>query len=123
MKKYLLIVTVFALGLSLVACSGKKSTDAGDETIKQEEVTTASESVDDGDVIAKYESLIEKAFELQGKVTDGDADAAQELGQVGQDLATLATEIQNALADLSQEQQQKFAELAQKWAAASNPQQ
>ena len=119
MKKYLLIVTVFALGLSIVACTGKKSENANaNEEVKQEEVAPAADSVN-GDVLAKYEILVNKAIELQGKLAGGDAAAAQELAQVGQDIAAMASDLANAAANFTPEQAQKYEDLAKKWTDAA----
>ena len=46
MKKYLLIVTVVAFGLSIAACSGKKSENATNEVVPQEQVAPASDETE-----------------------------------------------------------------------------
>ena len=120
MKKYLLIVTVFVLGLSIAACTGKKAENANatDDTTKQE-VTATTDSVDVSDVLVKYEAAIEQAIDLQDKVLSGDTAAAQDFAKLSDDITTMATNLQNAAADLTPEQTQKLADLGQKWAAAA----
>ena len=117
MKKYLLIVTVFALGLSFAACQGKKTENATttQEPVQQEVAATPSDS----DALAKYETLINQAIDLQGKIANGDTASVQALAQVTQDLTSLATDLQNAATTFTPDQAQKFSDLAQKWAAAA----
>ena len=120
MKKYLLIVAVIALGVSIAACSGKKgeNTNVTDETSKQEEVTTTAGSVDENDVLAQYEDLINKAIDLQDKIAEGETASADELTKLNEQITALNAELQNA-SDLTEEQTQKFADLAQKWVEAT----
>ena len=122
MKKYLLIATVIALGLSVAACTGKKgeNAQATDESTKQEEVVApTTNSVDENDVLAKYENLIDKLIDLQDKVAKGDAASVEELTKLNEEATALNAELQNAVANFTPEQTQKFTELAQKWAAAA----
>jgi len=122
MKKYLLIVTVFTLGLSLAACSGKKAenANASDDATKQEQVTPATNPGND-DVLTNYETLVNKVIDLQGKVASGDTTSADELAQVKQNLDSIATVVQNAVANFTPEQTQKYQDLVQKLAAAATP--
>ena len=118
MKKYLLIVTVIAMGLSIAACTGKKAEKAADEPVKQEEVATPK-AAGDNDVLAKYESLVNKVIEIQGKVAKGDAASVEELTKLNGELTSLAADLQNAAANFTPEQTQKYTELMQKLAAAA----
>ena len=121
MKKYLLIVTVIALGLSFTACGGQKgeSAKATEEPTQQEEVTATSKSVDEGDVLTKYENLINKAIGLQEKVASGDIASVEEYNKLSEEMTAVALEIQNELPKLTPEQVQKLTELGQKWADAA----
>ena len=120
MKKYLLIVTVIAFGLSLAACSGNKGGNATDDATKQEKVTTVTEPNDDGDVLAKYETIVDKLIALQEKVLSGDEAAVQESAKLTEQMGAIAVELQNTLTDLTPEQVQKFTEIGQKWAEAAS---
>lgn len=113
MKKYLLIVTVVALGLSVAACSGKKSENATETPVQPEVVTaTVSDSAAIGnDLLTKYETVINKIIELQAK---GDAASVEELKKLNEEATAVATELQNAIPNFTPEQQQKFADLAKK---------
>ena len=119
MKKYLLIVAVVAMGLSFVACGGNKgeSAKASDED-QQEEIVIVSETVEEGDLLTKYETLIDKAIGLHEKVASGDIAATEEYNKFREDMATVALELQNELPNFTPEQMQKFTELGQKWTDA-----
>ena len=118
MKKYLLIVAVVAMGLSFVACGGNKgeSAKASDEAQQEEVVATTAE---EGDLLTRYEALIDKAIELQEKVKSGDVAVVEEYTKLSEEMATLATELQNEAPNFTQEQAQKWAELTQKLAEAA----
>ena len=123
MKKYLLIASV-AFGLTLTACgSGQKSDSAQPATDAQPAVTATTDSaavtVNQDSVLSQYESLVNQAIDLQGKVQKGDASAAQDLAKVMDQMTPVATALQNAAAKFTPEQTQKLADIAQKWAAAA----
>jgi len=125
MKKYLLIATV-ALGLT--ACSGGQKAENAqttNDTIPAVTTAPAAASTDStatastDSVLVQYESLINQAIDLQGKVSKGDAAAQQNLIKVMDQMKTVVTSLQNAAANLTPAQTQKLAELGQKWAAAA----
>jgi len=125
MKKYLLIASV-AFGLTLTACgSGQKSDSAqpANDAAAQPAVTATTDSaavtVNQDSVLSQYESLVNQAIDLQGKVQKGDASAAQDLAKVMDQMTPVATALQNAAAKFTPEQTQKLADIAQKWAAAA----
>ena len=119
MKKYLLIVAIATFTLSIVACGGKKGDAPAKEESVQEEVTTTTTTTDTNDVLAKYETIILKAIELQEKISKGNTAAIQEYTTLTEEMMSIATELQNALANMTPEQTQKFAELGQKWVDAA----
>ena len=117
MKKYLLIVSVFVLGLSVVACGGKKGENAkeGDET----QVEISAECTEKAEVLVKYEELLIKGAELQEKVKAGDLEAAQDYVKLLEEMAGMVEEVQAAFEKLTPEEAQKIEELVEKLAAAA----
>jgi subtilase family serine protease len=120
MKKYLLIVVIATFTLSFAACSGKKGDTAPANESAKEEVTAPTPAVtNENDVLAKYEVIINKAIELQEKVSKGDATAVQEYTKLSEEMTSIAVELQNAIANMTPEEVQKFTELGQKWLEAA----
>ena len=120
MKKYLLIITIATFTLSFVACGGKKvdNTPANNEP-NQEEVTNASDTTDESNLLVRYEEIINRAIELQEKISKGGIDATQEYAKLTEEMTSITVELQNVLTNLTPEEAQKFAELGQKWAEAA----
>jgi hypothetical protein len=119
MKKYLLIVLIATFTLSFAACSGKKGDTAPANESAKEEVTAPTAVTNENDVLVKYEAIINKAIELQEKVSKGDATAVQEYTKLSEEMTSIAVELQNAAANMTPEQAQKFTELGQKWLEAA----
>jgi len=119
MKKIFKMFAIAALTVSFVACGGGKKTEPTvvEEEVIETEVVTAPAGNDD--VLAKYESLMDKAMELQKKVTSGDAAATQEYTKIMQEISDMSTELQEAVTNMTPEQAQRWAEKAQKWAASA----
>lgn len=110
-----MIVTAAAI---LVACGGKGTTPkAEDANAPQTEVKAPK--AEEGDALAQYEKMIEKVIEIYPKVKTGDASAMAEYQKIATEMAPLATKITEEMANMTPEQQARFAELAQKLAAAA----
>ncbi|SHG14508.1 hypothetical protein [Dysgonomonas macrotermitis] len=117
MKKIFLMLTVAAFTASFVACDSKKSeTGASDQDSTNVEVVTPAA---EGDALAKYTELVEKAVALYPKVKTGDASAVQEYTKVAQDIANMSQDLQKELANMTPEQAAKFAEISKKFADAA----
>lgn len=115
-----MMVAVAALSLSLVSCGGassEKSTENADSTKVETPAadSTKVETPAEGDVVAKYEALVNKAIELQAKVAKGDATAVEEYTKISEEMANLSSEFANA----TPEQAAKIAEIGQKLATAA----
>lgn len=121
MKKFFLMLTVAAFTASFVACDSKKSeTGASDQdSTNVEVVTPADTTAAEGDALAKYTELVEKAVALYPKVKTGDASAVQEYTKVAQDIANMSQDLQKELANMTPEQAAKFAEISKKFADAA----
>jgi len=121
MKKYLLIATA-ALGLSFAACTGGQKTESAQPAndAAQPEVTApAPATVNPDSALVQYESLIDQAIDLQGKLLKGDASVTQDLQNVTDQMTAAYTALQNAAANLTPDQAQKLADLVKKWADAA----
>lgn len=118
MKKISMMVAIAALSLSFAACGGKSDapkTDSADSTAVATPATT-----EEADALVKYEALVTKAIELQEKVKKGDAAALEEYTKLGEEMASISTELSQEIAKMTPEQAAKFTELGQKLAAAAN---
>ncbi|MCL1932707.1 MAG: hypothetical protein FWF53_02690 [Candidatus Azobacteroides sp.] len=115
MKKYLLIATVFALGLSFAACGGGQKTESA-TTTTQDAAKQATMALTDS-TLAKLETLINQGIDLQGKIAGGDTASVQALTQLTQDIASCANNLQSDTT-LAVDQKQKLSDLTQKWSAA-----
>jgi len=121
MKKYLLIATV-TLGLAITACGGgqkNESAQPANDAAQSAVTDTTSNSVNQDSVLVQYESLINQAIDLQGKLLKGDASVTQDLAKVTDQMTVVYTSLQNAAANLTPDQAQKLADLKQKWDAAA----
>lgn len=117
MKKVFMSMAAAAM-LTLVACGGgSKSADSAKETGKEatEKTETKKESAS-SPKLDQYIKLIEKATPLLEKVSKGDAAAVQEYTKIAEDMAKIATELQNELAN-NPELLQKYTDAANKFAA------
>ena len=85
----------------------------------QEEVTNASDTTDESNLLVRYEEIINRAIELQEKISKGGIDATQEYAKLTEEMTSITVELQNVLTNLTPEEAQKFAELGQKWAEAA----
>jgi hypothetical protein len=118
MKKIVMMLTIAVFATSFIACGGKSNTQS--ETATDESAAPQTEEVApaaaEGDVLAKYEELINKAIELYPKVIAGDASASQEYVQIGQDISGIAQQLAQEAANFTEDQQKRYLELAQKFA-------
>ena len=115
MKKLFTLFAATAFVLSMVACGGNASNNSATE----ETTETPAPAAQENDVMAKYESLVNQAIELQGKVSNGDASAIQEYMKIAEEMGKIAEELSAEMANMTPEQAQRFAELGQKMAAAA----
>lgn len=118
MKKFFLTLTIAAFTASFVACDSKKSeTGSSDKDSTNVTTTTPADTVaTEGDALAKYTALVEKAIELYPKVKSGDASAVQEYTKLSQELTTMAQDLQKEMSNMTPEQVAKFSELGKKFA-------
>ncbi len=120
MKKLCTLFAVSALVLTFAACGGNKknnTTEAAGETTTETTATPAQTA--GNDVLDKYEALINQAIDLQAKVAKGDAAASQEYMKIAEEMQSMAGELQTAIANMSEADAQRFAELGQKLANAA----
>jgi ABC-type Fe3+-hydroxamate transport system substrate-binding protein len=118
MKKIVMMLAMAAFVVSFAACGGKTTQTTTEEstTLTEETVTPASA---EGDVLAKYEELVNKAIDLYPKVLEGDANATQSYGEIALEISKISQDVSTALATASPEQQQRIAELGRKFAEAA----
>ncbi|MDR1203765.1 MAG: hypothetical protein LBL58_19320 [Tannerellaceae bacterium] len=116
MKKVYLMFVVMAFTLSFIACGGKGAKEAVSEDTSAPETETVAPAPADGDVLAKYESIVDRMIKLYegGKFQSGDAEAMAEYTKIAQELADISEELQTEVQNLTPEQIQKFTELGQK---------
>lgn len=119
MKKFLFVCALAAFSLSFIACGNKsaKDTPADGATPKTEEAAPSK----GGDVLAQYETIINKIIKLyeDGKIQSGDATALQEYTKLSEEMNGISEELQAQMQSLTPAQTQKFAELGQKLADAA----
>lgn len=113
------MLTIAAFATTFVACDSKKEGTENTTTADSTAVEAAAPA--EGDVLAKYEALVDKAIPLLEKVQKGDAAATQEYTQIAQEIANLSTDLQKEVATLTPEQATKFAEIGKKFAEAAQP--
>ncbi|MCD8185778.1 MAG: hypothetical protein LUD68_04765 [Rikenellaceae bacterium] len=131
MKKFFSVFAVAVLAVCLTACGGNaannnssSASDAEGEAPALEETAAAEaqEVAGEQDILAQYETLINKTIELQGKVREGDAEAMQEYSELAEKLVPLAEQLAQEFANMTPEQIQHYTKLAQKLAEAATAQ-
>ncbi len=118
MKKLFTLFAVAALTATMAACGGNANQQNNDEAATEVEAAAPAAAAE-GDVLDKYEALINKAIEVYGKVKQGDAGAMEEYAKIAEEMSAMSTELTTAVEGMSAAQAQRFAELGQKWAAAA----
>lgn len=116
MKKFVMIAFVAAATL-FTACNTKTEGAAKDDKDSVKTETAAPETVaseTEGDLVDRYSALVDKLIVLQEKAKKGDTSAVQEAAKLNEEAVALATEFQQQAANMTAEQQAKFAEIAKK---------
>ena len=120
MKKYLLIVSVIAFGLSFNTCGNKgENAKVNGGVNVTEDVLDVTETVDEGDVLVKFENLVEKFITLQEKVAAGDVASLEGSTNLLEEYGTIIAAIQEKVNEFTPEQLEKFNEIGKKWADAA----
>jgi len=123
MKNLFTLCAVAVMALTFAACGNAANKNNADTTDSIETAVTTEAPVAvaaEESVLDKYEALINQTIELQGKVAAGDAAAAQQLVTVSEEMNKISAELQTAMANMSAEDAQRFAELGQKLAGAAS---
>lgn len=110
---YLVFAVLTTLTLSFVACGGKGSDKSSSDSAPKTETAAPAKG---NDVLAKYETLINKMIKMyeDGKFTSGDAAAMQEYTKLAQEMSDMSEELQKEMQNLTPAQAQKFTELGEK---------
>ena len=122
MKKLFTLFAVTAFALSMTACGGNSNSNKNTESTETQTeaaAEVAAPAAEEGNVLDKYEKLVNQAIEVYPKVKAGDAAATQEYMKIAEEMSKMAEELTTEMANMTPEQVQRFSELGQKWAAAA----
>ena len=117
MKKILLSSAVMVLLAFMVSCGGaskENATTDANATTEQSDVVETSEL----SVLQKYEEFVNKALPLIEDMKKGDAAAALEYNKLTEELAQFTNDNIEEIGNFTEEEAQKYQELAEKLATA-----
>ena len=116
MKKILLSSAAMVLLAFMVSCGGASKENATDAnaTTEQSDVVEPAEL----GVLQQYEEFVNKALPLIEDVKKGDAAAVLEYNKLTEELAQFTGDNIEEIANFTEEEAQKYQELAEKLAAA-----
>lgn len=113
-------LAIVAISVSLVACGGNKNEKAeGEEVVVEEVVVEETPASAESDVLKQYEEIANKVIKFYEEGDMTDANAAMEIAKLSQELAGKSEELQAKLANMSEAEQKKFQDIAQKMAEAA----
>lgn len=124
MKKTLMILSVTALSFSFTACNETKKDAAAEATTT---LTVASEAAQDtvpaatqtpDEMFAAYETFVNKFAEVVDGVNKGETKAIVEYGKLMQEAPAMINTAQEASANFTTEQKEKYGKLVKKYADA-----